>query len=504
MAIVFNGFLCNSFTYNGLFMLFVSIPGPTLASAADAIQMSGEANGVELRLDLFQSLDLTAIHELMQKSTLPVMLTLRRKDQGGGFSGTEEKRLDLLEQLCALQPAYVDLEWDISPAYRKKLFEKFPSIQFLSSYHDFERTPDLEALLNKMRTPHTHYYKIATTAQSTLDALRMLLFIQEKKRLGVAMIGMSMGERGVVTRILGPIFGNAWTYATLNAEAKTASGQLTLDSLLHIYRYRALNPGTAIYALIGDPVDKSAGHIVHNAVMEKLKIDAVYVKMVLDKEELAPFFSFVKSMPFEGLSVTMPLKEAVLPFLDEQEEDVKTIGSSNTLLLKKGRALGFNTDGKGALDAIEAKGKVKGKRLVVLGSGGTAKAIVFEALRRGANVCVINRSAEKAKELAHALGCQGGGVDLLPKTYDLLINCTPEAFLSSIIPGSLVMDCVYVPKNTPFLLAAAAQGCSLVYGCEMFINQAVAQCLIWYGKKYNQILIKETIEKKTEDHIQSF
>src|SRR5579871_3155180 len=174
-------------------LLFGVIPGPDLL-AAERLVDKGKPyiDGVELRLDHFEKIDLPALKAFLKACRLPVMFTVRRKDQGGVFQGAENERLAILESLCALQPAYLDLEYDVPQEFRKKLFETFPKVSFLSSYHDFSQTPsDLESLFKKIRIPYAHIFKMAFTAKSTLDALRLLEFIRAKNE---KLIGICMGE----------------------------------------------------------------------------------------------------------------------------------------------------------------------------------------------------------------------------------------------------------------------------------------------------------------------
>jgi len=451
-----------------------------------SLPLPSTIDGIELRLDLFDKIDLPLLETFIKSCPFPVILTLRRADQGGSFKGTEEERFALLEKFCALKPAYVDLEYDISLPFRKKLFEAFPQIIFLSSYHNFSHTPqNLNSVYDQVYTPYAHLYKIALMASSSLDALRLLSFVYSHPQRG-KIIGISLGELGTFTRILAPLAETPLMYAPLTLSQMTAPGQLIADELQEVYRFRGLSPKTKVYALIGDPVDQSLGHLIHNAVFDEAKKEAVYLKIRVKTEELSSFFSLISSLPFCGLSVTMPHKEAVLSFLHKSSAEVQAIGACNTLHLEEGKWVGYNTDGEGALDVIEEGGKVLGKHLLFLGAGGAAKAILYEALKRGARATVVNRTASKAIALAQSLSCQGGGWDLLPQLcregYEILINCIPtseELEEEWILPDKIAMDIVYVPKMTSFLTRAAEKGCQLLFGYEMFLRQAVLQQQIW-------------------------
>jgi 3-dehydroquinate dehydratase / shikimate dehydrogenase len=474
-------------------LLFGIITGPDVKSAEQMLaQGKPYIDGVELRLDHFEKIDIEALKNLLKGCGLPVMFTVRRNDQGGVFRGEEKERLQLLEAVCALQPAYLDLEYDVPQEFRKKLFDAYPKVTFLSSYHDFSETPqDIEVVFNKIKTPYAHVHKMAFAVYSSLDALRILAFVQshsEKDKIAV----MGMQEEGRITRILAPVVGSFLTYATILESISTAPGQMTGKELQEIYHFRRLDRQTEIYAVIGDPIDKSLGHLIHNAVFDDAKINAVYVRLKVKTEEIPAFFSSILKLPFKGLSVTMPHKAAVIPHLSQISIETRVIGACNTVQIKDGALTGFNTDGIGALNAIERHGPVFGRHIVFIGAGGAAKALIFEAAQRGAFVSVLNRTPEKAVEIATIVKGRGGGFDLLPvvceQGYDVIVNCIPESnFIDEkwILPEKIAMDIVYIPKNTPFLVKALQKKCTIVYGYEMFIRQALEQERIWFPDKIN-------------------
>lgn len=438
-------------------MLFVAIGHPDLLR-----EIPEGVDGVELRLDLFPEIDFDLLKSVAKK--YPVMLTPGNLPE------------QVIEKLLKHGPPYFDLKCDLPEGFLQKMVEKYPKTKFFLSYHNYEVTPvDLEAIYAKMARIPAFSYKIAAMAQSSCDALRMLLFARKHPKVS----SISMGEKGEFARVLGKVYGNVINFACLNDAVKTAPGQLSVQDLTKIYRYHKLNRETEVYGVIGDPVDKSRGHFHHNGVFEERNRNAVYVKMIVKPDELGTFFTLAKELEFRGLSVTMPLKEHVLPFLDSIDPKAELIGAVNTLKFENRKIFGTNTDSTGALDAIEARSKVAGKQIVILGAGGVARAIAFEAHLRGANVLILNRTPERAAELAKAVGCQAGSLSDLPPFYDILINCSPEFVNIPINPSALAMDVVYVPRETPFLKKAKEVGCQVIYGEEMFWNQAAAQTKLW-------------------------
>jgi len=455
-------------------VLFVSI------SQLDQVQqIQNELCGIELRLDLFPHINIVELERFIQKATSPLLLTVRRASHGGKFQGTESEREELIEQLLTLEPSFFDLEYDMRSQFLVETMRKYSKTKFILSYHNFKETPcDLEKVYNSMQQHPAFTYKIATMIQVTSDALRMLLFSKQHPKVSA----ICMGERGQFARVLGPVFGNLVNYAKIPAAEEIGVGRLSVEELQRQYHYFVLNQETVIYGLIGNPVEKSIGHLHHNSLFRKEGRNAIYVKMIVTQEELADFMPLAHAVGIRGLSVTMPLKENIVPFIDALEPFAKKIGAINTLLLQDGRTIGTNTDGVGALDAIEARGAVQGRMVVLLGAGGAARSIAFEALSRGARVLVLNRTISKAEEVAAAVGCEAGGLDQLLELYDILINCSPDPMPidpQKIRKEALVMDLIYVPSETPFLKEAIARGCQIIYGEEMFLNQAAAQRAFW-------------------------
>lgn len=466
-------------------MICIVIKGPSYEEAKHQLARAKElADIVELRLDYFDSLNLDALKRLSEGYALPIIFTLRSQSQGGAYQLSEEERLQDIQRLAHLNPAYFDLECDLSPPFIARIKQKHPKMKIIISSHHFENTPEnLEEVLEKLKSIPGDYHKLATMAHSGLDAARMLLL---SKRNAGHLIALCMGEPGAITRILGPVCGSFLTYATLEDDQKSAPGQLKADVLKRVYHYPSLNPHTALYGLIGKPVTTSISEITHNTVYHTMHQNAVYFKVELNTEELGPFLARAKALQIRGLSVTMPYKEAIIPYLDHLDPDARKIGAVNTLVFQNSGIYGYNTDGLGALNAIESSQKVKGQRIVVLGAGGAAKAIVYEGMRRGAQVVVLNRHPERARQIAEEFDCSWGSLNSISewtkKGYEILINCTPvplPILPEHIQPDCLVMDIKTRPMETELLAAAKERRCKIVYGYQMFVNQAVEQFRLW-------------------------
>jgi 3-dehydroquinate dehydratase / shikimate dehydrogenase len=421
---------------------------------------------LELRLDLFPTFCLENIRALRQKYKVPMIFTLKKHK-----SFTEEMRRKLIFKLLEIHPEYLDIESDMPETFIKEVFLRRDKTKIILSYHDFQKTPkNLDALYSCMQKLPADLYKIAVTANTPIDALYVASFVKKSKG---NLIAVSMGPLGQITRILAPVIGSYLTYASLEVGEH---GQLSARELQSKYRFSLLSKKSKVYALIGDPVDLSISDVTHNQFFAEEQIDAVYVKIPVKKKELASFLQEAKNH-FLGLSVTMPLKEDIMEHLSDIDHEAHLIGAVNTLVLQDGSWKGYNTDGIGALTALEEKGLVAGKAIAIIGTGGAAKAIAYEANKRGAILSVISRSPQKARALENQLKIRRQE----SAAYDVIINCTPADHPGiAITPGAVVMDIKTVPHKTEFLLEAEYLGCSLVYGHSMFIEQAMGQFALWF------------------------
>jgi len=459
---------------------------------AKAATVREAVDAFELRLDYLANINLQDLKSFFQQIQKPVIITLRSKAQGGKYSGSESKRLALIESIAALQPHFMDLEFDVPQAIAQKIKAISPNTKLIRSYHNFDETPDdLSILLESMQAPEFDFYKIVTTANSTIDSLRMLCFAKQYNQQ-YQLSAFCMGTLGLPSRVLGKIVNNHLHYASIDAEKSTAPGQLTISELIDVYRFKKLNTQTEIYGLMGDPVDKSIGHIFHNQAFSEKNINAVYVKFNLKAHELSEFFHYTKQLPIKGLSVTMPLKTEVMQYLNEITSDAQAINAVNTIHINSANQLiGINTDGEGAISAIADFTSLKNKKMIILGAGGSAKAIAYEATQAGAKLTIVNRTLAKAEQLAKQLCCKAMSLNDFVESsgnYDILINTTPIGMdLTSmpipearILANTIIMDIVYHPKLTPLLSAAKAKDCQVIFGEAMFIRQAQLQLAFWF------------------------
>ena len=262
---------------------------------------------------------------------------------------------------------------------------------------------------------------------------------------------------------------------------------------------------TRVCGVIGDPIEHTLSPIMHNAAFEALEIDYFYLAFKVKSAEVEDAIRGIRALSILGLNVTMPHKHAVTKYLDEIDPTGKATGSVNTILNKDGRLLGFNTDGVGALNALEQNGvELRGKKVLLLGAGGAAKAIAYTLSQEADELVILNRTPKPAAELADLLKQKFNkkiiADQLSPSTIkenladsDVLINATsvgmnPNANQTPVAPEWLkpdlaVMDIVYNPIETKLAKDAKAVGAKVVSGVEMLIYQGAASFEIWTACK---------------------
>ncbi len=460
---------------------------------------------VELRLDWINGE--VNLKRLLAERPCPVIITCRREVDGGKWTAGEQKRLMLLRSAIAEGVDYVDLEDDIAGS-----IPRFGKTKRIVSHHNFRKTPDdLLALHDRMCALDADVVKISTMANQPHDNLRMLGLVKGSPR---PTVGFCMGDMGTPSRILCGKFGAPWTYATFHQERVLAPGQLSFQQMKEIYHYDQIGPDTAVYGVIADPVGHSLSPQVHNAAFRQEGINAVYVPFRVPAENLDQFLDEAGEWGIRGLSVTIPHKEAVLRKVAKFEPAVKGIGAANTIVFEGKILVGYNTDQRAAMDALDRamqppqydRGPIEGKTVLVLGAGGVARSIVFGLKRRGATVVITSRTSSRAQQLADKMECRTtewhNRHSIAP---DVLINCTPVGMHPNVDetpyekhylrPSMVVFDTVYNPENTLLVKDAHSQSCTVVTGVEMFIRQASLQFNLFTGKDSPWELMRDVLKR---------
>ena len=441
---------------------------------------------VEFRLDWLSRMP--DVGRLLAGRPTPCVLTCRRKQDRGRWRGDEEQRMTILRTGIVSGVEYVDLEDDIAGKV-----PRYGNTKRIISHHNFDETPaDLEEIHERLAKLDPDIVKIVTMANSTEDMVRMLKLVASAK---VPTVGFCMGELGQPSRVLCGKFGSPFTYATFSKDREMAPGQLSFAEMKNIYRYDKINAETQVFGVLGDPVAHSLSPVIHNAAFASAGLNCVYLPIRIFKRRLPESLQALDWLGIRGYSVTIPHKEGVLELAQTMDEEVKEIGAANTVFrTKNGRWHASNTDYEAALSSLmkglkdrgDESPSLKGKKVLMLGAGGAARAIGWAVVKAGALLTITNRSVERAKELAVELECQFCLWEHRATGYaDILINCTPVGMHPNVDEtpfkeawfreGMVVFDTVYTPENTLLLKEAKERGCHTISGLEMFTRQAAAQ-----------------------------
>lgn len=482
----------------------ISIAAPTLQEALSRIpEAESLADVIEFRLDSLMDLPLDnalpGVRQLVEATNLPVILTFHvHTRRPGGFIPTLEQQVAFWRSLFALaggRPIYFDLDLRLAEWFHS-MKEPVPWKNVIVSYHNFKETPTtLMEIYKRMKAMPAGILKIATQAQNISDNLSLFTLCQQAQRQQKPIIGLAMGDAGVMSRILSPVWGGILTFGSLRPGEQTAPGQLTAKELRHVYRVPELSDAWHITGIIGNPVAHSLSPQLHNAAYKHLHLDWVYLPLlVTDLRRFMGEFVNPSSRRWRwnlrGLSVTIPHKVEILSYLDQLDPVAECVGAVNTVVVESGRLVGYNTDVEGAMRPLRERLDLKGIRAVVLGAGGAARAVGFGLRQAGAQVQILARNLASARELAARLGGQAGSLaDVATVEYDVLINATPVGLpefsqnslvpTSALRPGTIVFDLIPRRETTPLLKEAQAAGCRTISGLEMLVYQAAQQFELW-------------------------
>jgi 3-dehydroquinate dehydratase/shikimate dehydrogenase len=459
---------------------------------------------VELRLDwLSHPPD---IGRLTENRPTPVIATCRRKEDRGRWRGDEEQRLTLLRSAIVAGVEYVDLEEDVA-----KAIPRYGDTKRIISYHNFDETPaDLQNIHTRLSKLDADIIKIVTMANAPGDMVRMLQLV---KHSPIPTAGFCMGEIGLPSRILCGRYGSPLTYCTFNADRELAPGQIQFEEMRDLYHYNDIGENTQIFGVVGDPIAHSMSPLIHNQALHEAGIDAVYVPFRIPQETLSGSLSDLDWLGVRGFSVTIPHKEAAKAFAQQESPTVIATGAANTLLREStGDWQSDNTDYDAILESVliglgaetNDTSVLAGRKVILLGAGGAARAAANAMIAYGALVTIASRTRKRAQALADEVGCQhcnwenrGAGepeilINTTPVGMHPNVNDTPFA-ANWLHENMLVFDTVYNPEQTLLIKNAKERNCSVVTGIEMFVRQAARQFEMFTGQPCPDDNMKTTL-----------
>jgi 3-dehydroquinate dehydratase/shikimate dehydrogenase len=461
---------------------------------------SRHADILEFRLDMIGKVELG---RLLSSTRKPKIATCRPTWEGGRFAGTESDRIEILEAASLLGAEYADIEYAAGRGAIRGFMLRRRETRVIVSKHIFSRlrfhVPTVYRQLHATGADVIKFAYLANDAADIGHAIEFLALARADRRKAIA---IAMGEAGEASRILYRRFGGWATYASGNVGEVAAPGQVPARDLRSLYHAHALTPRTRVFGVVGNPVRQSKGIYVHNAVFQKAKCNAVYCRF-----RVADLGRFVRTIVplMGGCSVTLPHKEKIARYLDSVEAGARAIGAVNTVFRKNGKLTGTNTDASGALDAIEDITEVDGKNLLIVGAGGAARAVAYEASHRGARVLIANRTEARARHLAAAMeAVYVKMADIARQPFDILVNATSVGMFpaadetpvpATLLTGKIVFDAVYNPPLTRLLREAKKAGGLTIPGEAMYINQAAQQSRLFTGKEPDLRLMRRVFQR---------
>lgn len=474
---------------------------PFLAALATA---AANADIIELRLDYLCDDARTEVFAqlpvFVAQHGTPLLFTFRPREQGGQRDLSLGERRAFWQSLPAEVAAtitFADFEFDLVESFAAAT-PPLPWGKVICSWHNFEETPeDLIQHYERMAATPVALVKLATKCNQIGDCLRLFALIEHAQGRK-PIIALGMGMPGLSTRVLSPSRGALLTFGALQRGAESAPGQPTVADLNHLYRVKQLSPASQIFGVIGQPIGHSRSPLIHNPALQAAGIGGVYLPLEVDNAT-----SFIRDFvhpktrkvdwKLRGLSVTIPHKLSVLPFLDEIDATAQAIGAVNTIVVESDRLRGFNTDVHGAMQPLTELMDVRGARVAVLGAGGSARAVCYGLRQHAAHVTIYARGVQKAQLLADEFNASAAALDSFHGQADIVINCTPMGMkghsegaspltAESLRGVRLVYDLVYNPEQTALLQAAQAAGCQTLGGLAMLVAQAAEQFRLWTGQ----------------------
>ncbi len=473
----------------------VAIIGTTPAEMIEkATSVVKETPFLEFRLDYLEK-PLLALPKFKQffadNTAVTAIATCRRAANGGKFTGSLAAEVEILSKASATGFHLIDLELESAQALKKADLQKLreTGVGLIISHHDFAATKDLDGIYDRIAPFAPDFVKIVPTAKALVDNVTLIRFL-ERMNDHTNIIGICMGDAGVISRVLGVRAGSAFTFAASSLGEETGPGQIAARTLIETYRIDNVDAATKVYGVAGNPIRSSLSPIMMNTAFRRETVNAVY--LALQTNKLSDLLRLVHEIPIQGVSITMPLKQEILPHLEQTDPLSAKIGAVNTIRMLDGKLYGFNTDVAGIVGPLEKRMSLRGAKILVLGAGGAARAAVFGLRDKGAEVFILNRTPETAQKLARQSGSKTIKKDALAKmSFDAIVNATPVGMAGNKtaplleakdLNTRLVFDLVYNPLETPLIHLARQKGIPIITGIEMFVQQGARQFEIFTGK----------------------
>ncbi len=438
----------------------------------------------------------------------PLIITVRNQSEGGFWKGPESDRITFFKQALDAGMNYIDVEWLHSDELFRNL--RFPATtELIISHHTAETDSSrLQSLFREMLKTPADIYKFIYTVDDLNGNLHLPDLIRIPQQKKVRYIIHGMGEAGLISRIIGSMLGNEWTYvAGANADA-TAEGQPDIHTLKDIYFLQERSADTRLTGLVGYPVRQSSGWKLHNCLVHRAR--EIYKQKVTDYiylnfpvQNLENFWRKWEPSLY-GLSITIPHKQNFISLLDQPGRTVLLSGVCNTAVKKNGIWYGFNADMLAIYELLKPHHRKLTGGVLIYGTGATTRSAVAAVRELNINeIYICGRNRAKGRQIAEEFHLQFVDEDNLPSVRPaVIIQTTPvgmfpdtdampplESFLSE---AELVFDVIFNPAETELLKTARKYGCEIISGEQMYLLQALRQFSLLSGVSIDHnILVEE-------------
>lgn len=454
--------------------------------------IAGGAALVEIRADLIPGATPHSIRQLFGDLLDRAVITLRSIDEGGKSDLSADERISWFGEALELPAAFIDLELDLDSQIisraRGQGKRTIVSKHILGGW-DRQTVSDY---LSRCCDEGT-IGKVAVMVENSVEAVDLLNILPKNSHENHAL--MAMGPGAEITRALAGNVGAQLVYCALSGDVKVAPGQLDLRS-----QRRVASKDGIIVGLIGHPLHHSLSPIMQNSAFDILKIPGIYLPFDIPKPGMVqPFLRSCANLNIRGFNVTIPYKEVAFKSVDEIDDDAQRAGAINTVVIDRDRTLrGYNTDIFGFSEALRIAGfDPSGRRVLITGAGGAARAAVIALSKAGARILIANRTPERATALIGDLKVKAEAIPLSElassERFDLIVNATPVGMTgfsgSQILPDEIiarseaVMDMIYNPLETGLIASARRNGKTAISGIDMLLFQGAKAFELWTGEK---------------------
>jgi 3-dehydroquinate dehydratase/shikimate dehydrogenase len=460
------------------------------------LEKSYSSDLIELRLDHLSEVSFPKIRKSFRQS---VIITIRLPEEGGFWKYSSKQRIPLLQSALDEGMDYIDLEWKYAGNLLKELVLKKNSKVIISDHTSKKEFDDLKEIFQKMKKIPGDVYKLVFNATEINDNLIALRLQEVFKENTSKFIIHAMGEPGKLSRILGALKGNAWTYVSTDSWKETASGQPTLDEFNTFYLPEK-SDNIRIIGLIGYPIAQSPGWKLHNRLIHLCKEksgtkfspenDFIYLNFPVSDFN---YFWHGWNNRISGLSITIPHKEKLSALQKIDAPEVVKSGVCNTILKRENDWYAFNLDFLAIADLLKPYKERLKEGVLVIGTGATTRTTIAVLKDFGIDsIFITGRNEKRGLELSRIFSVSFLKMDQLDgKKISGMIQTTPVGMYPDINqcpevvkflkPGQVVLDVIHNPAKTAFQKVAENLGCTILSGRDMFIDQAWRQFQVFSG-----------------------